>query len=93
MNEKKKKKFTSIENPFSGYLFIAPQVILMAVFIIYPVFNGFKMSFYEVYGMDSYFVGFDNLVGSQAADSELGSWVPAFLFGTAFFSGLFQFAF
>ncbi|KRN87186.1 MULTISPECIES: carbohydrate ABC transporter permease [Carnobacterium] len=62
MNEKKKKKFTSIENPFSGYLFIAPQVILMAVFIIYPVFNGFKMSFYEVYGMDSYFVGFDNFI-------------------------------
>lgn len=44
----------------SGYLFIAPQMILMLVFIIYPVIKGFKMSFYEVYGMDSVYVGFEN---------------------------------
>ncbi|MDT2613482.1 sugar ABC transporter permease [Enterococcus dongliensis] len=56
----KKKKVLGIENPYSGYLFIAPQVLLMIVFIIYPVVKGFKMSFYEFYGMDSYFIGLAN---------------------------------
>ncbi|MQW23088.1 MULTISPECIES: carbohydrate ABC transporter permease [unclassified Lactococcus] len=50
----------SIDNPLSGYAFIIPQVLLMVVFIIYPVIKGFKMSFFATYGMDSYFVGFDN---------------------------------
>ncbi|MFI3616007.1 carbohydrate ABC transporter permease [Streptococcus uberis] len=43
-----------------GYLFIAPQMLLMLIFIVYPVIKGFKMSLYKVYGMDSYFVGLDN---------------------------------
>lgn len=58
MNQNKKKIFAN--NHYSGYLFIAPQILLMLIFIIYPVIKGFKMSFYEVYGMDSYFVGFEN---------------------------------
>lgn len=44
----------------AGYLFIAPQMFLMLIFIVYPVIKGFKMSLYKVYGMDSYFVGLDN---------------------------------
>lgn len=44
----------------AGYLFIAPQMLLMLIFIVYPVIKGFKMSLYKVYGMDSYFVGLDN---------------------------------
>lgn len=44
----------------AGYLFIAPQMLLMIIFIVYPVIKGFKMSLYKVYGMDSYFVGLDN---------------------------------
>lgn len=58
MNQNKKNIFSN--NHYSGYLFIAPQILLMLIFIIYPVIKGFKMSFYEVYGMDSYFVGFEN---------------------------------
>ncbi len=58
MNQNKKIFFAN--NHYSGYLFIAPQILLMLIFIIYPVIKGFKMSFYEVYGMDSYFVGFEN---------------------------------
>ncbi|GAB7306619.1 MULTISPECIES: carbohydrate ABC transporter permease [Enterococcus] len=58
MNQNKKNIFAN--NHYSGYLFIAPQILLMLIFIIYPVIKGFKMSFYEVYGMDSYFVGFEN---------------------------------
>lgn len=44
----------------AGYLFIAPQMLLMLIFIVYPVIKGFKMSLYKVYGMDYYFVGLDN---------------------------------
>lgn len=59
---KVRKKFRGIDNPWSGYLFIAPQVLLMLVFIVYPVAKGFKMSLYEVYGMDKYFVGLQNFI-------------------------------
>lgn len=55
-----KHKFNYNKESLSGYLFIAPQVILMMIFIVYPVIKGFKMSLYEIYGLDSIFVGFDN---------------------------------
>ncbi|XCY66915.1 sugar ABC transporter permease [Streptococcus iniae] len=35
-------------------------MLLMLIFIVYPVIKGFKMSLYKVYGLDSYFVGLDN---------------------------------
>lgn len=57
---KKKPSLSSRENPYSGYLFIAPQMLLMLVFIVLPVIKGFQMSLYEVYGLDSIFVGLDN---------------------------------
>lgn len=44
----------------SGYLFIAPQLILMLFFIIIPVIKGFQMSFYESYGRSEIFVAWDN---------------------------------
>lgn len=44
----------------SGYLFIAPQIILMLFFIIIPVLNGFRLSAYSSYGREQVFVGWDN---------------------------------
>lgn len=44
----------------SGYLFIAPQLVLMLFFIIVPVIKGFQMSFYESYGRSEIFVGLEN---------------------------------
>ena len=44
----------------SGYLFIAPQMILVLLFIIIPVFKGFQMSAYSKYGRTEVFVGLDN---------------------------------
>jgi multiple sugar transport system permease protein len=44
----------------SGYLFIAPQMILMLFFIIIPVINGFKLSAYSTYGRQEIFVGWEN---------------------------------
>lgn len=52
--------FSNIKKQYPGYLFIAPQMLLMLIFIVYPVIKGFKMSLYKVYGLDSYFVGLDN---------------------------------
>lgn len=44
----------------SGYLFIAPQMLLLIFFIIVPVFKGFEMSMYSKYGRTEVFVGWDN---------------------------------
>jgi multiple sugar transport system permease protein len=57
---KKKKKFRGIENPYSGYLFAGPQIILFLIFIAYPVFEGFRMSLFQFSYSNEVFVGFDN---------------------------------
>ena len=44
----------------NGYWFIAPQMILVLLFIIIPVFKGFQMSAFSKYGRKEVFVGFDN---------------------------------
>ena len=41
------KKSKGIENPITGYLFILPQLLLFIVFILYPIFEGFKMSLFS----------------------------------------------
>lgn len=53
-------KLRSKLDSYSGYLFIAPQMILMLFFIIIPVLNGFKLSAYSSYGRQQIFVGLDN---------------------------------
>ncbi|MDN6195533.1 MAG: sugar ABC transporter permease [Atopostipes suicloacalis] len=45
---------------YSGYLFIAPQLLLMVFFIIMPVIKGFQMSFFEKFGRSEVFVGLEN---------------------------------
>ncbi|EGJ27705.1 carbohydrate ABC transporter permease [Streptococcus porcinus] len=54
------KHLIKTKQDYLGYLFIGPQMLLMLIFILYPVIKGFKMSLYSVYGVDSYFVGFEN---------------------------------
>lgn len=56
------KKSKSINNPFSGYVFVAPQLILALVFIVYPIFEGFRMSLYQNTYQKDIFVGFDNYI-------------------------------
>lgn len=55
-----RKKGNGIENPFTGYLFIMPQLILFIIFILYPIFEGFRMSLYRATYIDEIFVGFEN---------------------------------
>ncbi len=61
MSEKKViKKYNGIENPFVGYLFIAPQLLLFLIFIVYPVLEGFRMSMYRFTYTGKEFIGFEN---------------------------------
>lgn len=44
----------------TGYLFILPQLLFFALFLVYPVVEGFRLSLFDVSFFDEYFVGFDN---------------------------------
>ncbi len=52
----------SINRQITGYLFILPQLVLFFVFLLYPIIEGFRLSFYNVQVFGSRFVGFQNYV-------------------------------
>ena len=55
-----KKKSTYLNNPYAGYFFILPQFLFFAVFTIYPVFEGFRISLYKTTAVQNTFVGLEN---------------------------------
>ncbi len=55
----KKDKF-SYENPIRVTIFIAPAFFVLCVFIIYPVFETVRLSFYDKFGRE--FISFDNYI-------------------------------
>ena len=55
----KLKKDVLREN-ISGYLFIAPQMLLFLVFLVYPIFEGIRLSLYKINYQTETFVGLDN---------------------------------
>lgn len=46
----------------TGYLFILPQFLFFAVFLIYPVFEGFRLSLFNVSYNKESFVGLQNYI-------------------------------
>ena len=46
----------------NGWLFIAPSILLIAVFLIYPIFRSLYLSFFTGKGMMMKFGGFANIV-------------------------------
>ncbi len=54
------KKRRVIKENLTGYAFIAPQLLLFIVFIIFPILEGFKMSLYRQTYTEDVFVGLDN---------------------------------
>lgn len=54
------KKIKKYNESLTGYLFILPQLLLFIVFILYPIFEGFKMSLYRSTYVEEIFVGFEN---------------------------------
>ena len=58
-NIDKNKKNISMQNfNIRAFLFIAPAFIVFIIFILYPVLETLRLSFYDKYGRD--FVGFNN---------------------------------
>jgi multiple sugar transport system permease protein len=54
-----KLKDTMREN-ISGYIFIAPQIILFLVFLVYPIFEGIRLSLFKINYQSETFVGLAN---------------------------------
>ena len=57
-----KKKKTHLNSPYTGYLFILPQFLFFAVFTIYPVFEGVRISLYKTTAVQNTFVGLNNYI-------------------------------
>ena len=55
-----KKDNFSYENPIRVTIFIAPAFFVLFVFIIYPVFETIRLSFYDKFGRE--FIGFYNYI-------------------------------
>ena len=55
-----KKDNFSYENPIRVTIFIAPALFVLFVFIIYPVFETVRLSFYDKFGRE--FISFDNYI-------------------------------
>lgn len=55
-------KKNHFKKSITGYLFVLPQFLFFAVFTIYPVFEGFRISLYKDTAVSSTFVGLGNYV-------------------------------
>jgi multiple sugar transport system permease protein len=53
-------KNNSLKENMTGYLFIAPQLILFLVFLVYPIIEGIRLSLFRINYLDQVFVGLDN---------------------------------
>lgn len=58
------KKILSVfkRNTVLGYAFLAPSLILMAIFLVYPIFEALRLSFYESTLKTTELVGFENYI-------------------------------
>lgn len=45
-----------------GYLFILPQLLVFLLFLVYPIFEGVRLSFFQINYQSEKFVGLDNYV-------------------------------
>lgn len=50
----------SLKENITGYLFIAPQLLLFLVFIVYPIIEGIRLSLFRINYQRETFVGFEN---------------------------------
>ena len=48
---------STLKKSLSGYLFVLPQFLVFAVFTIYPIFEGFRISLYQTDAVRNSFVG------------------------------------
>lgn len=50
----------TIRENIAGYLFIAPQIILFLVFLVYPIIEGIRLSLFKINYQNETFVGLAN---------------------------------
>lgn len=55
-----KLRSDTIRENFAGYLFIAPQILLFLVFLVYPIFEGIRLSLFKINYQTETFVGLAN---------------------------------
>jgi multiple sugar transport system permease protein len=46
----------------TGYLFILPQILLFIIFLVYPIIEGIRLSFYQITYQKKSFIGLDNYI-------------------------------
>ncbi len=49
-----------VKENLTGYLFILPQMLIFLAFLVYPILEGIRLSFYKINYQNESFVGFDN---------------------------------
>ncbi|MCK9857642.1 sugar ABC transporter permease [Paenibacillus sp. ATY16] len=49
-----------VKENLTGYLFILPQMLIFLAFLVYPILEGIRLSFYKINYQNETFVGFDN---------------------------------
>ena len=52
----------SLKESLTGYLFISPQMLIFLIFLVYPIFEGIRLSLYQISYTSEKFVGLDNYV-------------------------------
>lgn len=62
MNQLDRKRKRALHNTLTGYAFVFPQFLFFAVFTIYPIFEGFRISLYKTTAVENTFVGFQNYI-------------------------------
>ncbi|HHV82924.1 carbohydrate ABC transporter permease [Tepidanaerobacter syntrophicus] len=52
----------SLKQNLTGYLFIMPQLLLFLIFMVYPIFEGIRLSLYKIDYKTETFVGLQNYI-------------------------------
>lgn len=60
MNKTKRKWHWN--KTLTGFLFVLPQLLFFAVFTVYPIFEGFRISLYKTTAVENTFVGLQNYI-------------------------------
>lgn len=55
-----KRNMRALKENITGYLFITPQMLFFIVFLVYPIYEGIRLSLFKVTYLDERFVGFAN---------------------------------
>lgn len=56
------RKKNHLRDNLTGYAFVAPQLIFFAIFTIYPIFEGFRLSLFKSTAVEHTFVGLQNYI-------------------------------